>query len=101
MARYEELTRTPGAKGLVDAFLKARLFTGDQDAGGSQSRGQWPPPPSDPPPPAVAKPGSKNAKEIPGKLLSGRMGSHGPCPGYPRLGMAATLSARSTRFTRP
>jgi hypothetical protein len=34
VARYEGLIRTPAAKGLVDAFQEARLFTGDQDAGG-------------------------------------------------------------------
>ena len=34
VARYEDLIRALGAKGLVDAFLEARLFTGDQDAEG-------------------------------------------------------------------
>ena len=34
VARYEDLVRPLGAKGLVDAFLEARLFTGDQDPGG-------------------------------------------------------------------
>jgi hypothetical protein len=34
VAQYEQLTRLPGAKGLVDAFLEARLFTGGRDAVG-------------------------------------------------------------------
>jgi len=34
VARYEDLSRLSGAKGLVDAFLEARLFTGDRDAAG-------------------------------------------------------------------
>ena len=34
VARYEDLIRALGAKGLVDAFLEARLFTGDQDPAG-------------------------------------------------------------------
>jgi hypothetical protein len=34
VARCEDLTRPSSAKGLVDAFLEARLFTGDRDADG-------------------------------------------------------------------
>jgi hypothetical protein len=33
--------------------------------------------------------------------LSSQHPQTGPCPGYPRLGMAATSYAGSTRVTRP